>query len=193
MANQGRVGDRYSLVAEWRNALRDSGLDRTSKLIGFVLATYFTRDGKTGHDLAHPSPAKTTLARGASLSTAYKGSRAVDAAVDHLVEAGLLEVERRRGWQGFRYQALIPHAHAGLSDGQSRTNGKFNPARNGSSIPHRGAGESAERAESGAQTRGVATHAPLRLVDECLGCDELRPLDIKTTLCDDCAAKAPAA
>lgn len=152
------------IVADWRNVVRDSDLDSTAKLVAFVLSTYFTADGRTGHDLAHPSPAKTTLARGAGLSVKYKGSRAVDHAIDRLEGAGLLEVERRRGWRGFRYCALIPHEEAGLTNEQSRTERPFNPARNGHSIPHRGAGESAKSAKSGALSaasamNGNAAHA----------------------------------
>lgn len=150
-----------ALLAEWRNALRDSELGVTPKLVGFVLSTYFTGDGRTGHDAAHPSPAKTTLARGAGLSARYKGNRAVDAAIDALEAAGFLLVDRRRGARGFGYHAVIPHdaagynphEDAGSNGSESRTVRHLNPARDDHGIPHGGAGESESESEKNAFTR----------------------------------------
>ena len=147
-------------VAVWRDAIRDSGLDRTARLVAFVLSTYMTADGETGHDRQHPSPSKTTLARGAGLSSAYKGSTAVSAAIDRLQAAGYLEVERRRGWQGYRYRASIPRLDEGLlteaiprgdegfTGSQSLAERSFNPSRGRGSIPRRGVRESAKSDKS---------------------------------------------
>jgi hypothetical protein len=89
-------------VGVWRDAVRDSELDATAKLVAFVLSTYMN-----GRGCARPS--KETLAAGASLSS---GRRAVDHAVDRLEGAGFLEVERSRGRTANRYQAtLSPTAH----------------------------------------------------------------------------------
>jgi hypothetical protein len=53
-------GGRKGLVAVWRDAVRDSDLDRTAKLVAFMLSTWIA-----GRGLAYPS--KATLAKGASL------------------------------------------------------------------------------------------------------------------------------
>jgi hypothetical protein len=112
-------------MAEWANAVRDSGLDSTSKHVAHVLRTYMTADGLTGHDDRHPSPALVTIAAGMGLSARYKGNNAVKHAIDRLEAAGLLLVERRRGRRGFRYKAVIPDACAPLT---------------GQGIPRHGAG-----------------------------------------------------
>src|SRR5436305_519399 len=119
----------------WRDALRDSDLDRTAKLVGFVLSTYMSGKGKAW-------PAKITIARGAGLGRPeQKGNTAVDNAVDRLEAAGFLDVERRRGRGGFSYQAAIPRA---LRDSIPRGDeGKESPAET-AQIPRRGEGESAE-------------------------------------------------
>jgi hypothetical protein len=142
-----------SPVAHWRNALRDSGLDRTAKLVGFVLSTYM--DGRMA-----AWPAKTTLAQGASLGREdQKGNTAVDNAIDRLEARGLLVVDRKRGRRGFRYTGVIPRWYEGLeameSHAAARDNASVNPSPNGaksladsSEIPRPGEGESAESAES---------------------------------------------
>jgi hypothetical protein len=79
----------------WQREVRDSTLDKTAKLVAHTLATFMDRDG-----VAWPS--KDTLARGASLGS---GRRAVDAAIDRLEAAGLLEVERTKGRRSFTYRA----------------------------------------------------------------------------------------
>jgi hypothetical protein len=90
-------------LAEWRNALRDSALDTVAKCAGFVLSTYFTADGRTGHDPGHPAPSKATIARGISRS-----KRNADAVIECLEEAGFLRVERSRGRRTNEYEARLP-------------------------------------------------------------------------------------
>jgi len=80
----------------WREAVRESQLDKHTKLVAFVLSTYMNASGG-----AYPS--KATLARGGSLS-----ERGVDAAVNRLSSSGFVIVGRRRGRQGFTYDAVIP-------------------------------------------------------------------------------------
>jgi hypothetical protein len=136
-------------VRHWRNALRDSELDRTAKLVGFVLSTYMDGRGAAW-------PAKTTLAEVASLGReGQKGNTAVDTAIDRLEGAGLLVVDRRRGRRGFLYTAVIPRADGGFDSLESLAtagdNGVVNPSRNGAKsladsteIPRPGEGESVE-------------------------------------------------
>jgi hypothetical protein len=93
-------------VAVWRNAIRDSELDKTAKLVAFVLSTYMDAAGRA-------FPSKATLSLGASLGA---GKRAVDKAIVRLEEAGLLQVTRSRGRRSFRYQAVLTsRARAGLN------------------------------------------------------------------------------
>jgi hypothetical protein len=81
---------RKSAVAVWRDAVRDSGLDSTAKLVAFCLSTYFDVSGRTYG--GRYSPSRTTLARGCSLS-----DRAVDAALVRIEASGFLTVERTTG------------------------------------------------------------------------------------------------
>jgi hypothetical protein len=80
-----------------QRALRDSELDPTAKLVGFVISTYMDTRGKA-------FPSKATIAEGASLG---KGKRAVDKAVDRLEAYGLLDVTRSKGRRPFHYQAVL--------------------------------------------------------------------------------------
>ncbi len=147
-----------AVLAAWRNALRDSDLDSTAKLVGFVLSTYFDGNGNGAH------PSQITLAAGASLSTRFKGSTAIAGAIDRLEAAGFIEVERRRGQRGFRYTARIPGSGEGLNPAWRRGNGgDANPGpdeRESRSkttrIPRRGEGESEESDESVSLTRAGA-------------------------------------
>lgn len=84
-----------SIPARFRNAIRDSELDPTARLVAFTISTYMDSRG-----LAFPS--KATIAAGAGLG---KGRRAVDAAVDRLEAAGLVEISRSKGRRSFLYRA----------------------------------------------------------------------------------------
>lgn len=145
-----------SLVVHWRNTLRDSDLDRTAKLVGFVLSTYMD-----GRGVAWCS--KTTIARGASLGHnpgdnpgQRRGNTAVDAAIDRLEASELLIVDRKRGRRGFTYGAAIPRRAEGFkSHADARDNGVEIPrgwdAKSHAElaeIPRHAVGESAESAES---------------------------------------------
>jgi hypothetical protein len=127
-----------NVVIPWREAIRDSDLDRTAKLVAYTLSTYMNGGGAA-------FPSKTLLARGASLGNPnHKGSSALDAAVNRLEAAGFVAITRRRGRKGFSYQAVIPRGDAGISDDKSRADDDVNPASSASEIPRGGAGEVVE-------------------------------------------------
>lgn len=86
-----------AILAEWRNALRDSRLDTTAKAVGFVIATYWSSSGRNAF------PNKETIAKGATVS-----KRTADTAIDRLEAAGFLDVSRSRGGSSNRYLATIP-------------------------------------------------------------------------------------
>lgn len=131
------------LVAIWRNALRDSNLDRTAKLVGLVLSTYMDSAG-----VAWPS--KATLAAKASLGS---GRRAVDMAIDRLEAAGLLEIERSRGRRPFVYHAagatLTAHAPRGSTPHETTPTSHISR-----STSHPGATESDTESEESETPRG---------------------------------------
>jgi hypothetical protein len=85
------------VVAVWRNAVRDSPLDTTAKAVALVLSTYM-------NNLGAAFPSKRTLAAGASLSS----TRSVDAAINRVEAAGLLEIVRSRGHRSNSYLAIVP-------------------------------------------------------------------------------------
>jgi hypothetical protein len=114
-------------LAPWRDALRDSKLDVKAKCVGFVLSTYFTGEGFTGHDALHPAPSKETIAHGASI-----GKRTADAAIERLARAGFLKVERSPGRRTNKYVASLPTVHqfAGLNGADESTVEESNRAAN---------------------------------------------------------------
>ena len=79
------AGRRRSVVASWRDAVRDSELSSTAKTVAWCLATYLNGEGTA-------FPSRHTLARGCSLS-----DRTVDAALVRLEAAGFLDVRRTAG------------------------------------------------------------------------------------------------
>jgi hypothetical protein len=96
----GECGSSLLKPMQWRNAIRDSEmLDRTAKLVCFVISTYMN-----GKGVAYPG--KETIARGAGLG---KGRRSVDGAIDRAEAAGYLEVTRSKGRRPFRYSATAPN------------------------------------------------------------------------------------
>jgi len=86
---------------EWRNAVRDSSLDGTAKLVALILDTYMDGHGETW-------PSKTTIAAGASCD-----SSTVKRAVHRLEDAGFLLVIRSRGGRSNRYRACMPPPNGG--------------------------------------------------------------------------------
>lgn len=162
---------RRPFLADWRNAIRDSALPRTTKLVGLVLSTYLDANGTA-------FPALTTLADGASLG---RGCTAVKDAIERLEAVGLLEVDRRRGRLGWTYQAVIPRADVGLDPsgitrpavGLAAAEIPREPSRkshaNRTEIPRLAVAESAESAESG--TAGGAASLTLAATTACPECE----------------------
>lgn len=104
-------GDGLSPVARWRNLVRDSDLDSTAKVVGFVLSTYMSHAGVAW-------PGKQLLAEGAGLAVAEwfnekrnrveRSTRAVDGALKRLQAAGLLEVDPPKpGRNSNTYRAIV--------------------------------------------------------------------------------------
>jgi hypothetical protein len=156
-------------LAEWRDALRDSKLDATAKLVGFVISTYWDRNG------AGAFPSKGKIAAGASVLS----TRTADAAVDRLEATGFLEVSRSRGRSSNRYLATLPTPQeaAGLPRNGLQGSEDANPAsddtqpRNSRPLTLQpAAGESAESAESvstrAARARGNRQRADARTYEE---------------------------
>jgi hypothetical protein len=92
-----------ALVHRWREALvRDSDLDSTARLVGFVISTHMQPDGSG----AFPSTA--TIATEAGLGSS---ARTVIKAVRDLEQAGFLHVTRSKGRHSHRYLAVLPTVH----------------------------------------------------------------------------------
>jgi hypothetical protein len=139
------AGVRRAAVIEWREAIADSELDRTAKLVGHTIGLYMRADG-TG-----AFPAKETIAKRASIESV----RTVDAAVKRLEAAGFLDVDRSRGRRSNRYRAVVPtpQGAAGFARANPAT-GSGEPRNSPHPTPQRAAGESAESAERSALSRG---------------------------------------
>ncbi len=111
---------RKSLVAVWRDAVRDSDeLDRTAKLVAFCLSTYMN-----GHGFGWPS--QDTLAAGASIT-----DRAVYSATLRLESTGFLEIERSRGRSSHRYAPRCPQQRTPFAVQSGPTANGTPPTANG--------------------------------------------------------------
>ena len=83
----------------WRDAIRDSDLDSTAKLVAHTLSTYMNGAGVCW-------PSKSTLAQGAG-----KSKRTVDGAIERLASAGFLTISQSRGRSSNGYTASNPTMH----------------------------------------------------------------------------------
>ena len=135
---------RKSLVAVWRDAVRDSELGKMPKLLCFVLSTYMNLRGTA-------FPSQDTLAAGCSAS-----DTGVRVATKTVVDAGFLEVEWSTGRSSHKYQAVLPATakllrrsewETALSTAKESTSTAKQIAPNGEGA----SGESVESAESGAR------------------------------------------
>jgi hypothetical protein len=161
------------LVAAWRNAIRDSDLHRTDKLIAYTISTYMNAAG-VGF------PSKQTIARGASLAS----TRAVDQSVKRIESAGYLGVDRTLGGRSSNtYRALIPpHAHAGVPGHDHAGGGasRFADPRTSVRAPlHDGAPESGFEIES--ESGKVMNDLNIK----CNGCNGIRDFDGYCKTCND--------
>lgn len=182
------MSGRKSLPAVWRDAVRDSELGPTPKLVAHTLATYMN-----GRGIAWPSRA--LLAEGASLGS---GLRSVDAAVRTLEADGFLVVERSRGRSSHHYCATLPAtAHemrrSEWATAQQTTSNRASGASNGA--PR--APESVESAESGARSRGASPDggaAPRAWMVTCFDCsEEFATTNDVAVYCPACAERRAAA
>jgi len=110
---------KLTFLADWRNAIRDCGLDSTAKLVGLCLSTRMRRQKETG--LYSCWPGKETMANDCSLS-----DRAVDAAVKRLEGGELLHVKRTKGGneQTNTYTALLPRGNEVPGSDEPTGNGR---------------------------------------------------------------------
>lgn len=144
-------------LADWRNAIRDSGLPRTVKLVAHTLATYMNASG-------HAFPSLLTLATGASLG---RGCTAVKAAIATLEDWGYLEVDRKRGRFGWSYQAVIPRAAVGLAAVEIPREPSHKSHGNRREIPRPAVAESAESAERGTAADDAPGRARVTTACDC--------------------------
>ena len=91
---------RRSIPIIWRDAIGDSDLDSTAKLVAYALSTWMNGQGSC-------RPGREAIARRTSLTV-----RAVELATRRLEDRGCVEVERTAGGNHFttmnRYVALLP-------------------------------------------------------------------------------------
>jgi hypothetical protein len=164
-------------VAVWRDALRDSPLDSTAKLVGLVLSTYFNARGSA-------YPGRAALARGASVC-----DRTIDHALRRLEATGFLHVERTNGGNNRTngYQALLPEAASEQRQSEWQTANLATPTANlAAPNGELRSPESAESVES-------PTSTPIGrvLVEHCVICGE----EFKTSIeeaacCSKCEGRA---
>jgi hypothetical protein len=170
---------RKGLSAVWRDAIRDSDLRATSKLVAHTLSTY--ANGRGG-----AYPARQTLALGSSLSV-----KAVDTAIRDLETSGFLEVDRSRGRRTNTYCLTLPSTANEVRRSEWSTanvttaNGEPHGPNGERGTPK--SSESLRKPGGGAQKGTLPT-----VLDECAGCGKRRrlPDDIH---CSDCIAQRGAA
>jgi hypothetical protein len=174
-----------SLPFVWRKVLRDSSVDRTAKLVGFVLATYMDSGG-----LAWPS--RDTLAAGASIT-----SRAVDLAVPRLEAAGLLKVERDyRGGRSKvnKYLAVIPETANAVHIAEAETANRKQQTANATAQTAKAVHPKLKNKKKTAAADRVAT--PPETIEYCLGsCGRGFPESVLKPgngWCPDCAPEREA-
>jgi hypothetical protein len=175
---------RRRLLPVWRDAVRDSGLDRTAKLVAFVISTYMDSSGSAW-------PSKATIAAGSSLGA---GRRAVDRAVDRLEASGLLVIKRSRGRVSFRYSATVPSSHPDATLFVRNLAHRNSEHRTNTAATSRvGTTESAESARSQRRDAALWIDAASLPEEDCEICGARRPLigpDFHR--CFDCSAKSEA-
>lgn len=163
------MSGRKPRVGIWRDAIRESDLGATPKLVAFVVSTFV--NGRGG---AYPSRA--TLAAGASLSV-----KAVDNALRRLERDGFLEISRTRGRTSNSYAIILPSTanevrrsewvtanevpRSGAANGEPDGSNGESDALNG----ERGSPKSVESAESGRRSR-LRGARPRLVEDDCMAC-----------------------
>lgn len=169
---------RKPLVSVWRDAVRDSPLRSTPKLVGLVLSTYLD-----GRGMAWPS--RNTLAAGAGLS-----DRAVDSAITTLKREGFLQVEHSKGRRPNVYQATLPATANELRRSEWAT---ANLATSNSEPRDTNSERRSPESFESAGKPGAAASTGAAPVEECFGCGSIRELlGADFHYCVACSAAAPA-
>jgi hypothetical protein len=195
------VSGRKPLLGVWRDAICESELRSTTKLVALVLTRYMSASG-------YAFPGRATIATSASLTV-----RAVDSAIEKLELAGFLAVEppresvttkrgvvwRRRGGNSItnKYQATLPEtANVVRTSEWKRANETTLNSERHAPNSERGSHESVESAESGALTRrspngGDASAENKKYpVGVCEGCgDSAALVDDRSLYCAGCTVK----
>lgn len=167
------------VIAEWRNAIRDSDLDATAKLVALVLSTYMNSAGEC-------YPARATLAKNCRCAV-----RTVERAVTRIESAGLLDVSRTAGrGHSNRYRASVKGVTGDAFSGKKRRHQRPEKATPDAVKGDTGDARKREKASESGRARLDGGAPPiLRPVDPCMGCGEHRPLsDVDGRyICDACA------
>lgn len=167
-----------SIPVVWREALAESRLDRTAKLVGLVISLHMNANGSG-------FPGRQRIASWCSLS-----DRAVDGAVRRLEAAGFLWVERSKGRKSNRYHALLPPTANEVRRLEWAT-AKLATLNREARAPN-GEGHSPEVVELGSTspTDGVSSERtpPLVPLDDCIDCGETRPLVHEGVRCERCGS-----
>ena len=161
-----------SHVAVWRDAIRDSDLERTAKLVAHTLSTYMNAAGAAW-------PSRQTLARGSSIS-----DRAVDSALTKIVSAGFLLITRSDGGRSHtnRYAALIPETANALRHSEWETANGVQETANGTT-------RNGERRSP--ESRFESNGKPPRPFSQCTKCHKTAALNEfeDYLVCDECLIK----
>jgi hypothetical protein len=176
--------------AVWRDAVRDSELGSTTKLVGFVLSTYLNGSGLA----RHPGPGRQTLARGCSLT-----DRAVDEHLRLLEAAGYLQVEWSKGGRSrtHGFTAVLPETanevrRSEWGKGRTSRPERANVAtRNGERRSPESGFKAKEKTGGLAAAAANGRAAPL-IDDDCMDCGERRPVaeyPDGRVLCEQCAPR----
>jgi len=155
-----------SLVAVWRDSLRDSTLDELAKLVGFVLSTYMNASG-------YARPGRVALARGCST-----GVRTVERRVRVLEDAGFLVVEWSVGGRSYTnaYRAVLPQTASDVRRSEWENGVRENAKRRQRvhETASQGRPKAYESVESGTRRSAGAAARPR---SECMGpCGEVKDL-----------------
>ena len=154
------------LVGVWRDSLRDSAVDSSSKLVGLVLSTYMNGRG-------YARPGRVTLARGCSITT-----RTVETCVRKLETAGFLIVEWSVGGRSQTnvYQAHLPETSNDVRRSEWETaNAATQTANLTTQTAKQVRPKAFESVESGTR---AAVGVVARPLDDCMACGERRPLHL---------------
>jgi hypothetical protein len=136
----------------WRDAVRDSDLDATAKLVAYTLSTFMN-----GAGTCWPSKGLLAVRCGRSVRT-------VDRAIERLEAAGFLVVGRTRGRTSNRYEAVLPNpvTHDGVGAGSNPVTGVAQPRHQCRSTPSPMTGESEQKASEDVSTLADARERAAR-------------------------------